>query len=165
MKYCCHCKNTLPFSSFHASKSHGGYAPRCIECNIKVAGEWYAENKARKQAYDKARREEKRKYFREISLRWWKNNREVRRAEVGARRRRVRQQMPRWTRPAEMKCFYLSAQRVSTCLGIKHVVDHIVPLKGKFVSGLHTPANLRVIPSHVNAVKTNHYSLSHNGVR
>jgi hypothetical protein len=64
-----------------------------------------------------------------------------------------------------MKCFYLSAQRVSTCLGIKHVVDHIVPLKGKFVSGLHTPANLRVIPSHVNAVKTNHYSLSHNGVR
>jgi hypothetical protein len=122
-------------------------------------------NKEKKRSYDAARREAKRAEFRATALRWWKNNLGIRRAEVSARRRRVRVQMPKWTRAKEMKCFYLMAQRVSECLGVKHVVDHVIPLKSPVVSGLHVPGNLQVIPAFINSRKSNHYSLTPDGRR
>ena len=42
---------------------------------------------------------------------------------------------------------------------IKWHVDHIIPLKGTLVSGLHIWNNLRVIPKQLNLAKGNYYSL------
>lgn len=36
-------------------------------------------------------------------------------------------------------------------------VDHVLPLQGKYVSGLHTPFNLQVIPAVVNVTKANKF--------
>jgi len=36
-------------------------------------------------------------------------------------------------------------------------VDHILPIQGKLVSGLHVHTNLQIIDAHANRVKSNHF--------
>jgi len=50
---------------------------------------------------------------------------------------------------------YILANQITKTTGILHEVDHIVPLHGKFVSGLHVPWNLRIITKTENARKNN----------
>lgn len=57
----------------------------------------------------------------------------------------------------QIETFYKEAQRLTKETGIQYHVDHIVPLQGKEVSGLHVPWNLQVILATENLKKRNKY--------
>jgi hypothetical protein len=65
-------------------------------------------------------------------------------------------QLPPWITSTELwlmeECYSLAKLR-SSLTGISWVVDHIIPLRGKDVSGLHVPTNLQVIPAKLNFKK------------
>ena len=59
---------------------------------------------------------------------------------------------PAWADLEQIKAFYRLAAAFSK-LYVPHHVDHILPLNGDTVSGLHVAENLRVIPARDNLLK------------
>jgi hypothetical protein len=76
-------------------------------------------------------------------------------ARTAARTARKLQATPRWADLAAIDAVYQKAHRLTRETGIEHEVDHIVPLRGLTVCGLHVQNNLRAIPKQVNAEKGN----------
>jgi hypothetical protein len=57
----------------------------------------------------------------------------------------------------EIKKVYLQAETLTRETGELHEVDHVVPIKGKSVCGLHVPWNLEPVPKKVNRTKRNNF--------
>lgn len=78
-------------------------------------------------------------------------NPEKYRAAVSARRRVLRTATPPWVDRGQIRDIYLLAQLLQL------TVDHIVPIKGKIVCGLHVPWNMRLVPLSENSKKGNSF--------
>lgn len=72
------------------------------------------------------------------------------------RRRRETQATPAWADIKAIREMYKLAAFLTKSTGEAHVVDHIVPLAGKLVCGLHVHWNMQVIHWRENAVKSWH---------
>jgi hypothetical protein len=73
---------------------------------------------------------------------------------------RRRNRTPNWLTEqdyAVMREIYEFAESLSKSTGVRYAVDHIVPLFGKTVSGLHVPDNLQVITLVENSRKGNRF--------
>jgi hypothetical protein len=57
----------------------------------------------------------------------------------------------------QIKNFYIESAELSKLLGVWHEVDHIVPLQGTTVSGLHVPWNLQILTAKENSMKGNRF--------
>lgn len=89
---------------------------------------------------------------------WIKSNRAHNSAHAAEWRAFKRKGAPSWLTPEqrrEMVDAYAYAKAWSQVTGVSHDVDHIVPLRGKEVCGLHVPWNLRIIPAAENRKKSN----------
>jgi hypothetical protein len=60
----------------------------------------------------------------------------------------------------EIKKIYKLASDKTKETGIKWQVDHIIPLQGETVSGLHIPSNLRIITAYENRSKHNKWEIT-----
>lgn len=67
---------------------------------------------------------------------------------------------PKWLTAVhiqEMQVLYKEAKDLTNSTGVKHEVDHEVPIKGKNVRGLHVPWNLNIMTKTDNIKKGNKY--------
>lgn len=126
---------------------------------IKEYGKvYYSKNvesiKIRKLNYRKNNKDLIRAYNKE-----WRLKNPTRCSELSARRRaRKRYATPKWLTDADyelMRVFYMEAQRLTLETGIEHAVDHIHPLMGEYVCGLHVPWNLQILTKSENSSKGN----------
>lgn len=79
---------------------------------------------------------------------WKSENWPALKAYIASRKKRVRRQTPKWANLEEIRDIYLKCPA-------GHHVDHIIPINGKSVSGLHIPKNLQYLPAIENLRKSN----------
>jgi 5-methylcytosine-specific restriction endonuclease McrA len=97
-----------------------------------------------------------------IKKRWMKNHPEhaaaIGRACTARRNARKAQATPTWLTSEqhnEINAVYKRCAWLTAVTGVKHEVDHIVPIKGKTVCGLHVPWNLQILTKEENLLKRN----------
>jgi 5-methylcytosine-specific restriction endonuclease McrA len=64
-------------------------------------------------------------------------------------------QKPLWRDIKKISAIYDECEKLTQQTGILHHVDHIIPLRGETVSGLHVHQNLRIISAVENRSKSN----------
>lgn len=134
----------------------------------KTRGRLYAE-KARERAKqwaeanpDKAAEHRKKRSASPLQKaarkRWADKNKAKTMELTRLRQARKQQATPRWLSPCDrwaIEQAYELAKLREAATGMKWHVDHIIPLRGKNVCGLHVPDNLQVIPAVINSQKSN----------
>jgi len=106
----------------------------------------YISNPEKKQQQLLANKKTQSERFR----RWQQNNKHKVREKAALERAIRLQRMPKWADIDAIKEFY------KNCPDGYHV-DHIIPLRGKTVSGLHIVENLQYLTSEENLKKGNNY--------
>jgi hypothetical protein len=117
--------------------------------------DWYLANKEQVVQAAKTRPTEDKKLY---QSRWKARNSVWVKADTKARRRKHRQATPPWLtrkQKGEIRQLYQIAITMSRTTGEPYVVDHIIPLRGNEVCGLHVPWNLRVVTREENLKKSN----------
>lgn len=126
---------------------------------------WYVNNKEHKIKKTQEWKVRNREYIREYNREYFYEYRYKRyhfdpefRAKRIAQGERLLNRSPYKSLPFEQErvaIIYEVAKRITELTGIEHHVDHIVPIKGADVSGLHVACNLRVITASENMSKGN----------
>jgi hypothetical protein len=113
------------------------------EIRSAIDSKWYYENIDKKKT----------------SLKAWVKANPAKVNATNARRRAAKlKRTPFWLTENDyilIRMKYQLASYLTEETGIKWAVDHIYPLQGENISGLHVPSNLRVIPFSENSQKKN----------
>jgi len=116
-------------------------------------------NKEEKKAYDKAYYEANKEEHRVRSRAYYQANKAKYFQRVYKREKKMKEfQTPAWANIDKMNETYKECKRISEETGILHHVDHIIPLNGRNVSGLHVETNLQIITAHENLSKHNSFA-------
>ena len=95
--------------------------------------------------------------FRAKTLRWARENPDKVNALIAKRTAARLQRTPKWADMAAIEAVYEAAARMRRETGIGYDVDHVIPLRGRLVSGLHVAENLQILERRANARKGNRF--------
>lgn len=162
----CLCEACLDFrrqQHRNASAAKSAYKKKWLAANPEKASQysrkWREANPLKRRQVEQAWRaknpEKVKEYSAKAGRKWSQNNKAKRLASVRARQLAKRHRTPSWVSKEDFLPFYEEAARLTSETGVRHEVDHIIPLQGPEVSGLHVPWNLQVIPESENRRKGN----------
>lgn len=172
MKQCSKCNVLKELEEFGEQKRNkDGLKGGCRACMTVVAKAWNEANKERVKANEA-------NYLRsnpgKTSARckkWYDANKDKRaeyaKANAGKKRAHAAKyraaklkRTPSWLTTEDwnkINHMYSLAAFMTKQTGIKHEVDHIVPLQGETISGLHHPDNLQILTKSENCSKGNRH--------
>ncbi len=146
MKQCRDCKEEKDIEFFVKNKAFkSGIDTLCLACNKSRVKKYREEGKA-------DRLSESRRYYKKHPKKCYLKSRNY--------ILRKRKALPGWLSDKHKKDIeeiYLQCEEITKTSGIEHNVDHIVPLRGKLVSGLHVPWNLQILTKEENLRKSNKF--------
>lgn len=172
-KVCPDCKVNKPRSEYYKKLDTVSY--RCKPCtnaetkarkhlydtpehkaaNLKITNAWRRDKVATDPDWVARRRKIKQKRYDKVKASENARRRELyqdpdRRARILAHNKRLKHCTPKWADPVLLRVMYVHCPK-------GFAVDHIIPLKGELVSGLHVPANLQYLTTEENSKKYNAY--------
>lgn len=171
-KVCSKCGVEKPLSAFAPNNEclHG-VRPDCRECRNGWLRDWKKQYRKRphvaeqESAYRKseARKESLKAHattdrFKATQKRWISSNPAKKNALTATRRAALSRRTPKWANLKYIELFYelahLESERTGRCVE----VDHIVPLRGVRVCGLHVESNLQLLFKEENVKKGRSYA-------
>lgn len=159
MKHCKKCNTTLSLDYFGKDKqSKDGKQAYCKDCRCKQRKSYYSANAPEVIAYQKAYYSEHKDHYKVVQRAYAVTN-PHKIVEKAAKRRATKiSATPHWLTEehyTQIAYTYWLAKDLEAISGESYHVDHIVPLQGKNVCGLHVPWNLQVLPATENLKKSN----------
>lgn len=172
-KQCGTCRAVKPFAEFAIRKaSNDGRSYTCLTCSRLRSAEWkaanpgafaawYQSNKSRQPQRWAQWKDANKEHLKQSYKKWAQKNRDRVNARVMQRTLAKIQATPQWANHHSIRALYREAIRLTDATGVKHEVDHIVPLRSQIVCGLHVEHNLQVLPWSENRSKGNRHQSYH----
>ena len=113
---------------------------------------WKQNNKQKILEKQRQHREDNREQYNLYYREYYEKNKEKRIPYLNAHRKgRIKDATPIWVNLPAIRQFYVDCPE-------GYHVDHILPLRGKLVSGLHVLENLQYLPASENLKKSNKFT-------
>ena len=163
MKICSKCQKQKPFDAFYKAKNtKSGYQANCKDCAKAYTQAWisnldkkeyYKENHQKYKDVHKQYRENNKEAWQKYYKNWQSENLDLC-AAIRAKSRAARNKAtPTWFEKEKVSLVYKKAQEYG------FEVDHVIPLQGKTVCGLHCWANLQLLDKSINSSKSNRFDI------